>query len=50
MLPEILKHVKSVCTNSLKIMKGDVFVAIKGTKFDGNDFIHNVIDLSLIHI
>lgn len=46
MLPEILKNAKSVCINSVKIMPGDVFVAIKGTKFDGNDFIPNVIDVA----
>ena len=37
-------EIDSVVTDSRKIKPGDVFVAIKGEKFDGHDFVKEVFD------
>lgn len=37
------KEFSSVCTDSRKVMKGQIFVALKGDKFDGHDYIDQVI-------
>lgn len=37
-------NLTSVCTDSRKISKGCLFVAIRGDKFDGHDFIHQAIE------
>ncbi|MYC28016.1 MAG: UDP-N-acetylmuramoyl-tripeptide--D-alanyl-D-alanine ligase, partial [Nitrospira sp. SB0662_bin_26] len=34
--------VQRVCTDSRKVRKGDLFVALKGTRFDGHRFIDEV--------
>ncbi len=41
----ITKHqIKNINTNSQKIAKGDLFIALKGEKFDGNNFIEDALD------
>ena len=48
--------VNNVSNNSKKIKSGDIYIAIKGSNFDGHDFIDDAIKegadciLSLIHI
>ena len=41
------EQVLGVSTNSKEIIPGFIFVAIKGTKFDGNDFIDEALDLKI---
>lgn len=42
------EQVLGVSTNSKEIIPGFIFVAIKGTKFDGNDFIDEALDRGAI--
>ncbi len=37
-------EVRSVCTDTRSIVKGDVFVALKGPNFDGGEFLQKAID------
>ena len=39
--PDELVH--RVCTNSRKVAQGDLFFALPGEKFDGHDFVDQVI-------
>lgn len=45
--------VRHVCIDSRAIRRGDLFIAIKGEKFDGHDFVHKAvqqgIDIVLVH-
>ena len=38
------EHVLGVSTNSKEVGPGFIFIAIKGSKFDGNNFIHDALD------
>ena len=38
------EHVLGVSTNSKEVGPGFIFIAIKGSKFDGNNFIHEALD------
>ncbi|NWF50586.1 MAG: UDP-N-acetylmuramoyl-tripeptide--D-alanyl-D-alanine ligase [Ignavibacteriaceae bacterium] len=42
--PDALKAVRSVSIDSRNIKKGSLFIAIKGNKFDGHDFIKEAIE------
>ena len=37
------KRIRGISTDSRKIQKGDLFISIKGNKFDGNKFIDQAI-------
>ena len=37
------KRIRGISTDSRKIQKGDLFISIKGNKFDGNKFIDQTI-------
>jgi UDP-N-acetylmuramoyl-L-alanyl-D-glutamate--2,6-diaminopimelate ligase len=46
---ELLKIFKSnkkpkICTDSRLVKKGDCFIAIKGTKYNGHNFLNNLVD------
>lgn len=36
--------VKSICIDSREVRNGDFFIAISGKKYDGHDFLHNVVE------
>ena len=42
--------ISSVCTDSRKLKKGDLFIAIKGEFFDGNNFIRQAIEAGAIAV
>jgi len=35
---------EGVCTDSRKIKKGELFIALKGERFDGHDFLHEALE------
>ena len=37
------KKVKNICIDTRKIKKGDIFIAIKGKKYDGHNYIKEAI-------
>ncbi|MFD1063805.1 UDP-N-acetylmuramoyl-tripeptide--D-alanyl-D-alanine ligase [Winogradskyella litorisediminis] len=43
-LYEIFLEYKSVCTDTRKIKKGDIYFALKGDNFDGNTFAHQALE------
>ncbi len=38
-----LATVRGVCIDSRKVKKGDLFIAVKGPRFDGHDFVHTAL-------
>ena len=44
------RYIKAICTDSRECQHGDLFFALKGDKFDGNDFIKNAIDNGAIPV
>jgi len=48
-LYEIYKKYPSVQTDTRKIKKGDIFFALKGPNFNGNEFVQNAIEAGASH-
>ena len=48
-LYEIYKKYPSVQTDTRKIEKGDIFFALKGPNFNGNEFVQNAIEAGASH-
>ena len=44
------KIFKNISTDTRILSKGDIFLALGGSNYDGHDFINEAFDLSLIHI